>query len=97
VLTASAVWRPPADATVLLRDDPDTCERRFATRLGRALTDDERDLMARAAALYDQLANDVPYLHVVDRRTVTETEAVDAITVICDTAAATVHSTRSTA
>ena len=68
ILHASTMWRPWPDATVLLRDDDETCEHRFATRLRRDLTGDERRLMRRASRLYDELTGDVDRIHVIDRR-----------------------------
>ena len=89
ILETSARWRPAPDATIVLRDDPQRCAQRYTARLGRTLTDDEKAIMTVAATLYDQLAEDIPRVHVVDRRTATDAGVLDEIVDICLDAALT--------
>jgi dTMP kinase len=74
-------WRPPPDLTVLLVDDLQVCQRRFADRLGRALHDDERSLMHHADRLYARQVTCEPHRFVViDRAGHTEEDTVTQLT-----------------
>ena len=52
IYATAAAWRSLPDLTLLIVDDPVTCARRFATREGRPLADDEREIVNRAGQLY---------------------------------------------
>ncbi len=91
ILRAVAAWRPLPEATLLLRDDPSLCLRRFCQRIGRPATPDEQTLMARADRLYTHLAAEDPdRFTLIDREHADEQAAVDAITLACRRAAITV-------
>jgi thymidylate kinase len=79
ILAAITDCRPLPQLTVLLRDDPQACLRRFALRIGRAVLPDEIRLMARASDLYDRLAAEIPGLTVLDRRGHTDTATAQQI------------------
>jgi dTMP kinase len=81
---AAARWRPPPDLTVLLIDDLDTCERRFAERIGRPLREEERALMRQADQLYAWQAEATPARFVVmDRAGATEEETLARLQRTC--------------
>lgn len=80
ILELATRWRPLADRTVLVADDPATAARRLAARDGNPLRADERRINDRAAALYGQLAAHPDYgMTVLDRR---ETDTDDAVDVL---------------
>lgn len=79
ILAAITDWRPLPQLTVLLRDDPQACLRRFALRIARAASPDEIRLMTRASDLYDRLAPEIPGLTVLDRRGHTDTATAQQI------------------
>jgi dTMP kinase len=85
---AAARWRPLPDLTVLLIDDLDVCERRFAERIGRPLREDERALMRHADQLYAWQAEAAPArVAVMDRAGATEEEILDRLQRTCLTRA----------
>jgi thymidylate kinase len=89
ILRTVGAWRPLPDATLLLRDDPGRCLRRFSHRIGRPARPDELALMARVDRLYTALAADDPdRITVIDRRQADEQAVVDAIIRGCHRAAA---------
>ena len=83
--TRYAAWsRPMPDLTLLITDDPGICEQRFAARIGRPVTDDERTLMRQAAALYELLAQAEPQRwHVISRQGRTSGEVLAAMAAAC--------------
>jgi len=84
ILHTMAMWRPLPDATVLLRDDPAACLRRFRHRIGRPASRDEQRLMARVDGLYTRLAAEEPHrFTLIDRRHTDEQAAVEAIITAC--------------
>ena len=84
-ILATAAWsRPMPDLTLLITDDPGICEQRFAARIGRPVTDDERTLMRQAAALYELLAQAEPQRwHVISRQGRTSGEVLAAMAAAC--------------
>jgi dTMP kinase len=66
--TAEA-WRPKPDLVLLILDDLDACLRRYAERVGRPMTADERHLVTRAAQLYQRQADHEPERFRVVHRT----------------------------
>ena len=94
ILHTVAAWRQLPDATVLLRDDPGACQRRFCQRIGRPARPDELALMARVDRLYADLATDDPdRFTVIDRRHADEQAVVEAIILTCRRTAETVSAT----
>ncbi|MEV4830597.1 hypothetical protein AB0K25_20040 [Micromonospora sp. NPDC049257] len=53
-------WRRLPDMTILLTDDPKECARRFADRIGRALTPADLHLLNEIDTLYRKVAADDP-------------------------------------
>jgi thymidylate kinase len=91
ILGLIAQWRPLPAMTVLLRDDPGRCLRRFEQRIGRPATRGERQLMGRASDLYLQLAAAAPDdLTIIDRTGVSEQQATALLLDACSQAAGTV-------
>jgi dTMP kinase len=88
LLNLMTQWRPLPGKTILLVDEPATCQRRFEERLGRPSRPSEITLMERAAQLYDRFAAAVPHqLEVLDRRRLDDGSCVDAIVSACQQAA----------
>lgn len=84
ILAAAAYSRPLPDLTLLLTDEPELCEERFATRIGRPVTPDERVLMGRAARMYALLAEAEPARYaVISRRGLTSGQVLAAMSAAC--------------
>jgi dTMP kinase len=60
VLSGFRRWRRNPDATILLTGDPEECARRFADRIGRALTPADLHLLEQIDTLYRMAAADDP-------------------------------------
>jgi dTMP kinase len=82
-------WRPLPAMTVLLRDDPARCLRRFEQRIGRPATGSECQLMTRVGDLYLQLAAaaEPDRLTVIDRTGLSEQQATALVLDVCTRAA----------
>lgn len=94
VYATAAAWRPLPDLTVLLVDDPAACERRFADREGRAMADDEQQIVARARRLYRWRAGIEPErIRVVDRAAL-DSDPAEVVTIVEDLVADAVRSRR---
>lgn len=60
VLDTARTWCRLPDATLWLTGDTEVCTDRFAARIGRTLTPQDRAIVAQAADLYPVLASDDP-------------------------------------
>ncbi|MFI6883745.1 thymidylate kinase [Streptosporangium canum] len=86
ILATIGAWRPLPHLTVLLRDDPNRCLRRFEQRIGRQADAGERALMDRADRLYERFAAAHPErILLLDRSQSDELSLVAAIAEACRT------------
>ncbi|MGB3444593.1 MAG: hypothetical protein WBA97_38120 [Actinophytocola sp.] len=78
IIADASRWRPLPDLTIVLTDDVDTSVRRAETRDDRQFTDEQRDLLRRAAPLFERLATADPQrVRLLDRRNHDANELVD--------------------
>jgi dTMP kinase len=84
LLETAALWRPSAQVTVLVLDEPQQCLDRWRARVGHPIHPEQRALMEAAARLYERLAIHDPHRYaLIDRRQLNEQQAVEAIVRAC--------------
>ncbi|MFC5186809.1 dTMP kinase [Actinomadura harenae] len=80
LLALAARYRPPADRTILITDEPSAAVQRAQRRDQCVFTSEQVTFMHQAGALFERVATTDPARYrLVDRRTVTENEAVELI------------------
>jgi dTMP kinase len=86
VYAAAALWRPLPDLTLLIVDDLAACERRFAEREGRPVTEDEARIIGRAARLYRWRAGvETDRIRTVDRTGRVVADVLDTVVGLVET------------